>query len=108
MDRPRFAGDAHGVVVEQIVEPEAAADLAVGVGLLVELDEGAFGEVDQQVFGVEIVEVGRCVPRGWRRRLRARSGRWRTRTVRRSGAARRPAALPRWPASRARCCGVVR
>ena len=64
MESLRFPGNAHGIVMQQIVQSEAAADLAVGRGLLIELDQGPLGELDQQVLGVQVIQVAGVGPEG--------------------------------------------
>ncbi len=57
-----IAGHADGTVVEQVVEAETAGRFAVGAWCPIELHEGAFGEVDEQIFGIEGVEVAGVGP----------------------------------------------
>jgi len=52
-----FASNPHGIVVQQIMQPESATGPSVSVGFLIQLDERAFKQVDQQFLGVQVVEV---------------------------------------------------
>ncbi len=68
MDGPRLPGNPDGIVMKQIVKSEAPADLAIGLGLPIKLDQGPLGEINQQVLGIQVVQIASVGPERSRRR----------------------------------------
>ena len=62
MQGPGFAGHAHSVIVQQVVQPEPAAHLTVRAGPLVQLHERTLGELDEELGGVAAGDLAGVIP----------------------------------------------